>query len=286
MEASKLYSQFQTNDRRRQNNPVAVERRSGVDRRQTPRLSLDAESLQDKDTYTRFRKQQEIDATPLSMIPPLDKVEEIQDSVKEKNYCKAVGIYLLLINSFRKDVKDLKRFKNDILKIIKDKKFRYEDHQERLFFTQGSEIDRIKVFNPLIKLDITLFDFKFCQYILKKFGMTNYHEILTGSFTKSNEPTYKIKVIGNKFVEILGRSFLRTPILGVCTLSLLEIPNIIKAKKHKKQIIKSTISITSIITGGAILGTIGAYYPPLGFITTGIGAYLGYKLSDYFNKKI
>jgi len=117
--------------------------------------------------------------------------------------------------------------------------------------------------------------------------MTAYKEVSTGICDKVGEPIYKTKIIGNKFVEVLGRAFLRTPVFGIGVLSLLEIPAIAKEKKHKKeQILKSTIGITSITSCSAILGAIGAYYPPLGFIGAGLGAYLGYKMSDYINKKI
>jgi hypothetical protein len=286
LEASKVYSQFQTNDRRQKNIPVAVERRSGVDRRESPRLPFDVNLLQNKDSFAQFRKQQDIDATILSSVPPLDKVEEIQDCIKEKNYFRAAGIGLLLINSFRKDLQELKEFKNDIIKMIKDRKLRYEDHQMAHAFTKNTEMEKFKLFKPVVKIDKTLYETKIGQFLLKKFGMKDFHDIETGIIGKNGNPIYKTKIIGNKFAEILGRSFLRTPVLGISTLSLLEIPVVIKAKEHKKQIIKSTISTTSIVAGGAMLGAIGAYYPPFGFIGASIGAYLGYKMSEYINKKI
>jgi len=274
-------------DRRQNNMPVEFDRRSGTDRRNNFE-TLIQQNVNDKlDTFAYFRQQQPICVSPISIIQPIDKVEDIQDCIKEKNYFKAFGVGLFLINSFGKDVLELKSFRDGFINIIKNRKFVREDCEIPHSFASGTEIIKIEHFEILRKIDKTLFDLTFGKLILKKLGMTKRDKLHTGLFYKNGKPIYKFKIIGNKYVEIIGRAFLRTPVLGIAILSLLEAPSIFNKKKHRKeQIIKSTISVASITAGGAILGAIGAYYPPFGFIGAGLGSYLGYKFSDYINKKV
>ena|GEM_PF-2922570 len=269
-------------DRRQQDIPVAIERRSGNDRRKTPRITDQI----NRDIYAPFIKSETIDATALSCIPPVDKIEEIQDCVKAKNYSKAIGITLLLANSFKKDIGELKGTKKEILNIFRTKKLLYEDHQTPHSFTQGTFIEKLDKRNILNKIDKTLFNTKISNFILMKLGKQNIHDQQTGLKDKFNEPIYKIKILGTKSAEIMGRILLRIPVLGVFTMFLLDLPQVIKVKNHVKQFVKSTINISLITIGGAFLGAIGAYYPPFGLIGAGLGALLGNKLAKKINDKL
>jgi len=269
-------------DRRQQKLPVANERRSGIDRRITPRY---IEQI-NQDIYAPFIRHDAVEATPLSILPPIDKVEEISDCVKEKNYPKAVGIVLLLANSFKKDIDELIGAEKDISTIFRTKKPLYEDHQIPHSFTKGTFIEKLDKRFFFSKFDKTLYDTHIGQFILNKIGMIDYDKVLSGLNNKSKAHIYKIKVLGTKSAEIIGRTFLRIPILGGVTMFLLDIPQINKENNHKKQILKSTISISMITFGGAFLGAVGAYYPPLGLIGAGIGALLGNIIAKKINNEL
>jgi len=287
--SEKIYPEERNKVDRRQNNiSVAVERRSGVDRRDSFEYLMQQNNCNKVDVYASFRKQQPISVSPLSIVQPVDKIEDIQDCIKEKNYLKAFGVGLLLLNTLDKEIQEFNKFKKDLFAIIAGKKkIQREDCQIPHSFTLGTEITKTKHFEFIRKLDKTLFDFKLIQFILKKIGLTDWKEVPINSFEKTNEQIIKIKIIGNTFSKITGRAFLRTPVIGIAALGLLETPNIFKEKKHKReQIFKSTITVVSITTGTALLGALGAYYPPFGFIGTGLGSYLGYKSSEFINKNI
>jgi len=275
-------------DRRQNNISVAIERRSGAERRNSFENLIQQNNCNKVDVYASFRTQQPICVSPLSIVQPVDKVEEIQDCIKDKNYLKAFGAGLLLLNTLDKEIQEFNQFKKDLFAIITGKKkIQREDYQIPHSFTANTVIDNIRSLKFLKKFDKTLFDFKLCIFILNKVGMIDWEERSTGLYDKAGEPIYKIKIVGNEFMEILGRAFLRTPILSIGVLGLLESPNIFKEKKQrKKQIIKSTINVVSVTTGGSLLGAIGAYYPPFGFIGAGLGSYVGYRFSEYINKSI
>ena len=151
----------------------------------------------------------------------------------------------------------------------------------------------------LHKADRPLNDTRLGQKFLKTL------KIKTGEFRETNISNIHDDFIlakafkgGNRFTRLIAESMLRIPALGVYALSILELPAIIKSfKKGKntkektifvlKQIAKSSIFVSFMISGIGIFGRLGAKKGPMGsLIGMGIGSVIGGFISKKAGKFI
>ena len=290
LEITRLYPQYNygSDDRRKNNAPVGFERRSGADRRTPNRISFDSKLNQDivevKNIFQSQQNNDESEITPpdaavgmLNAIPYIRRFTGIEDAVVHQDYIKAVGKGFLQFINVRGDL-------NDLTSIFKESKHSNE-YQKPFSFISGTcfeGFDKVEGFYKYV--DKTLFDISFVQKALHKIGLKESEEIMSG-FDKFGLPIISKKMNGNLVSKILGRACLRIPVLSFAFLGLLEIPSIIKEKNHGKQAIKSLISVSSVISFGAILGAIGASIGgPLGsLVGLGIGSWLGNKFAKHVN---
>ncbi|MDD3013928.1 MAG: hypothetical protein PHC34_09530 [Candidatus Gastranaerophilales bacterium] len=289
MEVSKLYPQFQSNDRRQQNTSVGEDKRSGIDRRINIDSNLRKDIKQVKDTFEAFRTPTykdnkddslNIESGALSTIPFIRRFVGVQNAIYNHEYFKGFGKALIQIINVKGDWGDIKKAFGEILKLD----FKKHEYQRPFGFFRDTFLENIQVKNPKLNavidkaysLDKTLYDFIPVKKLLDKFG--NKSPEYLGESVKNN---------GNIIVKVLGRSFMRIPILSSVFLGLFEIPAICKAENKNKQLIKSSISIISFISCGAILGAIGAYAGAFGSLAgLGIGSYLGNKLANKINSNL
>ena len=139
----KLYPQYnQQSDRRKQNIPVNLERRSGVDRRDISRVPIDPKLNQDvtklkqtfaafiteEDTFTAFRNNNDISTKQdnkhntdskcmhdntilkgaLTTIPGVRRIVVINDNLKDNgNSIKTTGLGLVALITLKEDLRDI-----------------------------------------------------------------------------------------------------------------------------------------------------------------------------------
>ncbi len=143
----------------------------------------------------------------------------------------------------------------------------------------------------IIKADKTLWDTKLGNWVQKKFGIEIRHRessIPRIDFSEKNPKYVKAKVLKspNKFADITTRAMLRTPVLGVGALGLIEISDIIHEVKNGKNFFEetgislATLGTTLLATG--VLGAIGSkHYGAIGSLAgTTLGALTGTVVSN------
>jgi len=321
-----LYPQFtKLTDRRQQSEPVGSERRSGEDRRQSPRivdpkLGVDLDRIQAK--FKSFVHSTEQDKelekaafVALSPITPVRRISSLPDNVEDGNYSRAAGLVALAVVNLPEDTRDLKAAWKQITK-GELPKYDYKEYQHPFSFLRGT------LFEPLLRKmgnfglwlcsnDRTMYDTKVGTWLKKIFKLKMDKEVaFTGRkipWVIKNEagnassvilPLIAIKPIGNPLAKTIGRALLRIPKLSVIALFLLELPAVIKQtlkpKKLKskitsgiKQIIKSLMNVTSILSGIGIGGAILARKGPAGsLVGMGIGSLLGIYISKQISRII
>ena len=293
MEVYRLYPQLNNSDRRQQNTSVSTERRSGIDRRTqfasdsdyadrriNPKLRKDIEEV--KDVFEVFRPKnitdssfkQDVEVGAATSIPYVRRLKSANDAFERHDYFKALGIIFLQFINVKEDWRDITK--------IFQKPNTPHDYQIPFSFIRGTPLDK---FDKLWKLDKTLYDTSLGNKILNKLGqLDDPLAFKTNLKDHFGMPVYALKINGTFKSQILGRMLMRMPILSLLFLSILEIPTILKSKNSLKQTAKSAINVTSIISGGALLGAIGAYLGPLGsLIGLGIGSYYASKLAKKIN---
>jgi hypothetical protein len=164
----------------------------------------------------------------------------------------------------------------------------------------------------LHKWDIPLESTKFGKYLEKVFKFTVNKldtegtkrfvpKVILDKLGKSvirNVEIFAFKIEGKSLAKTLGRVLLRIPVISVLALSLLELPAIIKKIKNENgaknkvkegsiQIIKSSINVSSILTG---IGLIGALFarkgPAFSLLGMGVGSIVGAYTSKFAQNKI
>lgn len=279
MDIFSLYNQCQK-DRRQQNVSVANNMRLGNDRRELTRICIDPKLKRDifkvYDTFVSFKNddkhKNEVAAGVLSSVPFFRRGGGIVEAFENRDYLKATGKTFIQIINVKEDYTDVKSSIQQLINFD----FKKNDTQKPFTFIKDTLLDRYKCFEQLMQIDKTLFDYESSRHFLEKIGLTKIERLETG-----------IRLEGSLISKIIGRSMSRIPILSLVFLSTLEIPSIIKTEDHSKQLIKSAINVSGLISGGAILGSIGAFFGPLGsLIGLGIGSYLGSKTAKMLNKSI
>ena len=332
----KLYPQYNQQPDRRQNNvPVTLERRFGVDRRESIRPSLDLKLGQDinrtKDIFAPFLNTPQIEETQknkknttftkaimaiLSPIVPVRRISSLPDNIDDENYARAAGLIGLAIVNLPEDTNDLKDAAKQIFK-GELPKYDYKNCQTEFSFFRGTVLQPIV--NRMGKLGVKLYSFdkslnntKFGEYLSKifKFEIDELNSEATERFVpkvkldKSGKPVvidvqvFARKLQGKPFAKIIGRALLRTPIISVLALSLLELPSIIKkiakadglknkVKEGTVQGLKSSINVSSILAGIGIIGALFARKgPAYSLFGMGIGSVAGTYGSKYIQKGI
>mgnify|MGYP001453090542 CR=1 FL=1 len=266
----------------------------------------------------------------LSPITPIRRISSLPDNLEEQNYGRAAGLVALAILNLPEDLRDLKNAVSEISskvlskntkQLIKDRfpkiyknllnykpAYDYKNFQHPLSFFRGTFMEPLlnlpgkygkKISRKLYYADKTIHDTKFGQWLLNKFN------IVEDNFVKTNViDSFKIDIFavshkgGNRFTRLLARAMLRMPVLSILSLSLLELPAIIKSTKKgdttkekavstAKQIAKSGIFVTSISCGIGIFGALlSKKGPTRSLIGMGLGSVAGGLVSQKANKLI
>ena len=319
----KLYPQYnQQSDRRKQNIPVDLERRSCVNRMESTRPTLDLKLSQDinrtKDIFAPFLNTPQIQQpqfehksnttfrqiviSALSPVVPVRRISSLPDNVEDGNYARAAGLIGLMVMNLPEDGRDLQDGWKQITTGEIPEHYK-KGYQSAFSFFRGTFLEPLtRNTNPLgekiYNLDKTLYDTTFGQKIMEFLKTDIEHSIKTKRSDINDNFVKAYKFAGTKLGKIMGRSLLRMTKLGVAALSILEIPAIYKAftkrdsikenvKAGSKQTTKSAMYVTSMISGigiiGAILAKKGPAYSLLGM---GIGSAIGGLISKGFNKLI
>lgn len=251
-------------DRRQNNMPVAVERRSGQDRRNDAVKAFEA-------------------------IPMVRRTVSIPDSVNQGNIVPALGMASLALINLPEDCRDLR----SAYKQLKgaEQSYNYTKFQHPFSFFRGTAIEGWvnkhrkngnKVAKWLFDNDIALVDTAFGRKILKLTGskLNDMSETSIKDFKGDNIHSFSYS--GNWFAKLTARAMLRTTFLGVCVISLLQIPQILKSNNKIKQTVKSGVSVASITAGIGYGGALGAKFggPAGSLIGMGAGAVLGNQISE------
>lgn len=242
--------------------------------------------------------------------PLYGKIAEATNEVKDKNYVPATGLISLAVLNGPEDVRDAvdiwKQFKNKFKPTkswISGYDNKYAQHPYSFF--RGTILG--DVLNPysedcpspkwakkIIKADKTLWDTKFGNWAQKKLGIKTFKvktDIKEIDFTPKN--LHKTLATGlktsSKFADITARTMLRTPILGVGALGLIETSDIIHEVKNGKNFLEetgksiATLGTTLLATG--VLGAVGAkHYGAIGSLAgTTLGALTGAIADNIIN---
>lgn len=243
----------------------------------------------------------------LSPIISVRRVSSVPDDVEYGNYVRAAGIIGLAIANLPEDWRDIKSAGKQIFKGIKPD-YDYKNYQHSFSFFRGTFLE------PLLKIkgkfgerlgyflknsDKSLDKTKIGKFLSKifKFKIDYEDPDLLKRVEKSGKiifiPTYKVE--GNFLGKLIGRSLLRIPLLSVIILGLLESPKIVKTIFYKKstdnkfktgtkQIVKSGIYVTSMLSNIGFFGALLAGFGPAGsLIGMGIGSIIGAKISQKIN---
>ncbi|OGI17237.1 MAG: hypothetical protein A2287_09385 [Candidatus Melainabacteria bacterium RIFOXYA12_FULL_32_12] len=278
-----------------------------------PKLARDIEDI--KDILDIFALQKKADSENkskalLSPVPFVRKLDGAQESFKEGDILKSLGKFGLLAACLPEDTRDVNNAVNQILG-KGDKSIPYS-YQPKFSFFRGTLFESgLKKLNDsqnstlqsigkkIYKADKTLYDTQLGLKFLKKLGWQDDLAKNTSRIDFMDRVIQGSKIKGSLISKILGKSMLRIPTLSIITLSILEIPSIIKAFTQKdnskdnlingtKQTVKSGINVSSLLSGGAVLGAIGqSLLGPVGsLIGLGLGSYYGSQTGKFINDKI
>ena len=177
-----------------------------------------------------------------------------------------------------------------------------QEYQAPFSFFRSTLLEQLtngnsKLGEKLYSFDKSLFDTKFGEKITKLFKVEVEDTIFTGKFD-NNTPILANKLKSSRIGKLAGRSLLRIPVMRVIALSLLELPSITKAfigKKQlednlvegTKQVTKSAVNVTSILSGIGIFGAMLAKRGPIGsLIGMGLDSIVGSHISKSYSKFI
>jgi len=247
MEVKNLNQNRSGIDRRQQNTSTTIERRCSIDRRESSSLWQDAQNKND---------------LALSIVPLSRRFLTINNSIKDHDYIKAAGRASLLGLNLKADLTSFKEAAKQLISLD----FKKNWAQNPFLFTANTSLENIEW---LVKCDKTLFDFKSVKSVLKNVGMKDFNYTEKG-----------IKITGSKLSKIMGKTFLRIPVLSLLILIILELPSIIKAKNPKEQLCKSLLSVTAGLSMSALAGAAGSLF------WGAAGSLIGFGLGSYYADKL
>ena len=186
----------------------------------------------------------------------------------DHNIFKAVGRFFVQFINTKEDFIDLR---SAFKQLFKGEKNEFREFQRPFRFVERTLIDCnfLRKYTP--KYDKTLFETKFGQKLLDTLGMKDFLKLDRNVTDKFGQKIYEYLVKGSLASKVIGRTFMRIPLIGVGFLSLLEVPSLIKSLKGKykiknlsRQTIKSTVNVVSTVFFGAFAGAVGAFLIPRG----------------------
>jgi len=287
----------QLTDRRSQNAPVEVEKRTGEERRSIPRYA-----------------QAGMCFSALSPVIPLRRISSLPKNIEDHEYERASGLVAIAALMLPEDLRDMK---DAWLQITKNKTpiYDYQNCQAPFRFVRGTLAEKPVNMMDKYGYKIHQFDKSIAETKLGE----NFRKLLNiklGTPEYIGRKTPVIEKIGNKFLcikksvfaeklcgqfipKLIYRAMQRTTVIGALALTALCIPSIIKAFKKPektedkiinsgKQTLKSGINIISVLSGIGILGAIGASrFKYVGSVVgMGLGSMAGSLISDKLTSNI
>jgi hypothetical protein len=209
----------------------------------------------------------------------------------------------LAVANFPEDCNDLKAAAKQIFTNSKAR-YDYTEYQHAFSFFRGTLFEKLlkfegktskKISEFLYKADIPFYDTKIGQILCNLFKIEELNVIPSNIIDTKGRNIAAKAFKGNYIQKILGRAMLRTTALGICALSILELPSIIKSflnpknnennlKSGSKQIAKSAINATAILTGIGIGGAV--ISKKFGAIGSLIGMGIGSVIGSYASKQV
>lgn len=290
-----------------------------VDRRQGDRRNVSFTNDEEKHKILKELPKENIVFDALEALPPVRRIVSIPDKLDQDDGAAALGAASLALINLPEDWRDIKQSAKQIQAWSKDKDYKgsynvenYKDYQHPFSFFKGTLLHNIanpnqsknpELASKLLKTDRTLFDTKIGDKIVQMLHVdveevieTPIKTIMHTDSSPSYINAYKFK--GNGRFAILGeltaRAMTRTTLLGVGAMSLLELPKILKARKHGKnieekaestgkQLIKSTMNVALTTAGIGYGGALG--FKKFGATGSLIGMGFGAVLGSYISKK-
>jgi len=250
----------------------------------------------------------------LSPIVPIRRISSLPDNIKDGNYTRAGALVGLMAINLPEDSRDIGAA---IKQVCKNQlpNYNYKEFQTPFSFFRGTLLEPLvnkmgKWGAKLHEFDKPLYDSKFGELCKKvfDFDMVDYDgtkrfvprviQDETGKTVVKNLEVYAAKVEGSAIGKVVGNSLLRIPIISTLVLSAMEIPAIIKAfckpesTKDKAingstQILKSSVNVSSILTGIGVFGSLLKGRGPVGsLIGMGLGSVAGAYASKEIGSKI
>ncbi len=241
----------------------------------------------------------------LSPIPQIRKVSSAPDDIKDGNFIRAIGMLAYTAMFFPEDSRDVW---DGIKQLMgKGKAPISPNHQHKFSYFRGTLAEPLlkmqgknsqKVSQFLYKADKTIYDTKLGKFLEKTFDFKVSNSVATGKLDALGNKILSFEVKGSKFGKVIGKSLLRMTKLSFLTLGVLELPAIIKAFLNSKnednsvvsgskQIVKSSVKVTSILSGIGLAGAALAKKGPVGsLVGMGLGAFAGSKFSKLISSFI
>lgn len=322
---SGLYNVQSQQDRRVNSVSVPLDRRTGIDRRQTERIALDPRLRQDiftmKSAVAKFEgnpeSQKEHNNNPvaaafLSVIPFCRRIMSVQDAVNNHEIIKTIGKTGLMIVNSPEDTRDILKAVN-ILKDTKNGVASELDtaYQSRFSFFRGT------LFEPLLKkminskskkiqniglsiyqTDKTIFDTDLFKKLMHKLDVKVIDVVKSDRLDTRGAAIKLYKLDGRPLNKLIARAAMRVPLLSVGLIGLMELPIIVsefcsssKSNENIKdgthQLAKSFINVTCVTAGAAITGAVLAKKGHIGSLAgIGLGSFVGSEVASEINKKI
>ena len=308
-------------DRRQESRKVALDRRSGIDRRSVPRFSMDSKLCCDiqnvKDTYNSvipktsffideinrrdtFVKQNKSNPDNVAIegvidaIPLARRIIAIKNNKDNDNHIKAIGLGLIALINVIEDLRDLLSF------FGKSRSQAPEGYYSVYRFFAGIPIEnwlskREWGQKILVNWDTTLVGTKYKENIYNFFNVKEDRQF----FEKETKiPFVGTENILREYIKLEGPfvsrlaclSMNRITKIGLIVMSVLELSPIFKAIKNKKdfsQIPKSAINvISSTICGAALSAAASLIFgvPAASVIGLGLGIFIGNRIAKLINQ--
>lgn len=244
----------------------------------------------------------------ISTIPPARRIEGILNEKESGEKAKAIGLAALAAINLPMDINDIKNTVKEIK--TKTPNIDYKNSTTEFTFAKDTLLEpvlkKVKEKNPekfgefFEKYDKSMFNTKLGEKIRKLLNINVEkveNVVINKNKTFNSDVIYQLS--GSRGAQFIGRAMLRVPVISAAIFGLLEIPNIVHAvqkenntdKKLKAggaQVLKSSINLTSMITGMAVAGAfLSKRLGGLGsLVGIGIGTYAGNKISNAINEKI
>lgn len=237
----------------------------------------------------------------LGFVPTCRRMQSSFDAAEDGNDFRVAGMAALAAANMPNDIREVSLAYNELKGIKHLKDFKGQKYQHRASFFKGTFLEPLtKKFKILNKIDKTLFELKPVQAITDFFGIEP--EKKAGAIKGVGKFSKKMKAFtfkGGLFKQVIGKSLLRTNIIGVGLSSLFELPAIYKASKNGttgsekaksifKQTLKSAGNVALITAGMGLAG--GFAVTTAGFTASlfgmAIGSTLGILASKGLNKVI